>query len=380
MAGSLLKRNDVWYLRYELPRRSDGRRRQKMVACPSLNKRQAEEKLRRILSEIHIGTYIDPSSTSLQEYFEKWMGYTQANLAPSTAHGYKRCIDCYILPAIGDYCLDKLQPLQLQDLLSTLLKSGRVDRTGGLSAKTVYNIHGILHVALRQAVRWRLLAVNPMDAVEPPKLRRREMHVASSRDIAALLGAVGKSDYRIPIMIALATGMRRGEVLGLKWEDLGIEKCTLNVRRSITQIPGCKPAPKEPKTGRARIVAIPLSIVKLLQAHQAEQLRSAHANDQDWICTHPDGSPITPNAMTKSFMRIRDKLGIKISFHGLRHTQATELILAGVPVRVVSERLGHANTTITQDVYGHVLPHAQREAADVIERMLSVANETAGES
>ncbi len=147
------------------------------------------------------------------------------------------------------------------------------------------------------------------------------------------------------------------------------------MRRSMSQVPGREPFTKEPKTGQQRTIGIPESLVQELTQHREEQLRFREAAgdtrpDEGWICTHPDGRHITPNALTRGFMRLRDKAGTPISFHGLRHTLATELLMAGVPVRTVSEVLGHANSSVTLDIYGHVLPRSRQHAADLAGAMM----------
>lgn len=380
--GCVFKRGSAWYIRYDLPPGRDGKRRQKMVSCRGMTKRQAEQRLHELQAEAGRGGYIDASNLSMADYLDHWMAHVTTALSPTTVSGYRGIIARYIRPELGHIRVSELQPLVLQEFLRDL---GKADKTTGrkaLSAKTIYNVHGVLHSALGQGVRWRMLQTNPADAIDPPKLRRKEMATADAAQVAALMASIERSSIRIPVLIALATGMRRGEVCGLQWQDFDAERGTLTVKRSMAQVSNQPPIAKGPKTENWRVVPIPLSVVKALRAHRSQQLANklrlgfGYAPDEGWICTRAEGTHLTPNAVTRAFSRLRDKLGIGISFHGLRHTQATALLMAGVPARVVSERLGHANTTMTLNVYGHVLPHAQQQAVDVIDRLLGGASQT----
>lgn len=169
--------------------------------------------------------------------------------------------------------------------------------------------------------------------------------------------------------------MRRGEVLGLTWDDFDAERRTLTVRRALSQVGPTQVIVKEPKTGRSRSVVIHDSMVEELTKHRQWQLGLKEAlgceySDKGRICANPDGGMMTPSLLSKQFKRICRANRIDLTFHGLRHTQATTLITSGVPVRVVSERLGHSNTSITQDIYTHVLPHMQEKAAEVIGQLM----------
>ena len=360
MAGSLIKRGKTWFLRYELPRGADGERRQKMVACPGLNKRQAEEKLQDILRQLRTGNYVDPSGIPLWGHLDQWLRDRQADLAPATIQRYGEIIRLHINPEIGGVALANISPAHIQ-----LVCTRAAER--GLSSKTVTCIRGVLHAALHHAVRLQMLPSNPVDAIAPPRVRRSERAVADEDAIARLVAAASQSPYRIPILIGLATGMRRGEVVGLKWTDWDPGRSTLTVRRSICQLRDGRVFEKETKTGRPRVVAVPPQINTELECHRAGQPELA-----DWICTDPEGNRWTPDAITKGFKRLVRRIGLgQLNFHSLRHTQATMLILAGVPPKIVSDRLGHSTVQITQDLYTHLLPGSQDEAARIVGEVLS---------
>jgi len=182
----------------------------------------------------------------------------------------------------------------------------------------------------------------------------------------------GNTKYRIPILIVLATGMRRGEVLGLRWEDFNSQKRVLAVRRSLSQT-RTGVSVKEPKSGRARAVMVPRFLVDELLRHREEQrrhkaiLRDDYTPDDGWVCADETGRPFAPKWLGNQFRRLARSANVDVTLHGLRHTQATVLIMSGVPVKVVSERLGHSTVNITQDIYAHVLPHMQEQAVEVLD-------------
>ena len=208
---------------------------------------------------------------------------------------------------------------------------------------------------------------NPADAVDAPKQSKTEIKIATPEAIGALLRAAHGTPYYMPIYIAAATGMRRGEVLGLQWSDFDVAQSALTVRRALCYVPPGNVFTKEPKNRRARVVPIPRDLVDALVEHHKARPGTL------FICTLEDGHVITPGALDEAFRRIRKRAKVSVSLHGLRHSQATLLINAGIPVKVVSERLGHSTVQITQDIYTHVMPHMQQQAVSVIEEMLKDA-------
>jgi integrase len=220
--------------------------------------------------------------------------------------------------------------------------------------------------------------------VDPPRSVWPEIKAASQEGIVKLLQAVDKSRYRMPILIALATGTSRREVLALKWEDLDRTAKTLSFRPALSQLTAANVIVEEAKTGKSRTVAIHGAMVQGLVKHPEHQAwlkanLASEYHDEGWVCAKTDGIRMTPSLVSKEFKRLAGLVGVDVAFHGLRRTQAAGLIMSGVPVKVVSERLGHSNTTITQDVYSHVLPHMQEHAANIIGKIMDARDgEAAG--
>jgi integrase len=306
--------------------------------------------------------------------------YAEVNVAAKMFERYAEIIRVHLVPALGHHRLTKLQPLHIQAYYSLALQSGRKDGKGGLSAQTVIHHHRVLKDALHQAVRWRLLVRNPSDAVEPPRRKEREMQVLDDKQLGTLLkGAAGKSIY-VPILLAVTTGMRRGEILGLRWSDIDLNAGTLAVCQSLehTRVGGLKF--KQPKTRRSRrVVALPHFAVEALRKHRAAQGRTrlqagSDYKDHDLVCARWDGSPRNPGAVTRAFAKLIADLGLtKVRFHDLRHSHATQLLREGIHPKVVSERLGHSTVGITLDTYSHVTPNMQEEAAKRIDVALRSA-------
>jgi integrase len=360
--GTIIKRGQTYYIRFEADRKPDGSRWQVMKACPGMTYKQAQQALRDMESQVAQDEYLPETDQTVGAFLENWLQLISTSVAISTWTLYHLIVTCHLIPTLGHIKLSKLTPMRIQTAYKSLQNG-----PPPLAAKTVKNIHGVLHRALEQAVRWQLLKTNPAGAVNPPRVRRPDIQVASPQELAQLQEAVRGTEWHLPILIALSTGMRRGEICALQWQDFDPTAHLLLVRRALSRIRDTQIQVKDPKSGRARVVTINPSLVAALEQHRAHSPYTAPA---DWICARADGTALNPSTLTKAFTKIATRLGLSITFHSLRHSQATTLIAAGVPVKVVSERLGHASVGITQDIYTHVLPAMQQHAADVVEQLL----------
>lgn len=369
------KRGDTWYIRYELPPKPDGSRGQKMEACLGMTKKQAQDKLDEIKRQIRLGIYVDTPVIRFSDYLKEWAEYKRPRLAEKTWERYEEMINNNIIPFIGHYQLDAIRAIHLETFYSKLLTSGRKNGTGGLSAKTIKNIHGIIHCALEQAVKWQYLYRNPATMLELPRYIRPEAKSATEEQVYKVLDAFEGTIYEIPVLLMLGTGMRRGEVCALRWEDFDAGRRLLVVRHSLSQTKqGVKM--KETKTGKRRVVKLPEEIVTKLLAHEKvqEAWKKEYAgkyHDAGFICTNEYGRYIDPHYLTEKFRRTVGHLGIDVTPKNLRHTQATLLMgEANIPAKIVQERLGHSTITTTMDIYSHVQPHMQDAAADYMNELL----------
>lgn len=381
MKGHIRKRGkNSWAIAIYVGRDDRGRPKYKWHTVRG-GKRQAEDECARLLNQLTTGEYVEPTRTTVGDYLERWLNdYARTNVAGKTFERYAEIIQKHLIPALGHHRLAKVQPLHIQAYYSLALQSGRKDGKGGLSAQTVLHHHRILKDALKQAVRWRLLARNPADAVEPPRPTDREMQVLDETQTALLLKHAQKKGLYIPILLAVTTGLRRGEILAARWGDLDLEAGTLAVCQSLEHTKAGGLVFKQPKTRRSRrVVALPTFVTEALRRHRAAQARlrlqagSAYA-DHDLICPRWDGNPRTPGAVTRSFTKLIAELSVpRVRFHDLRHSHATQLLRQEVHPKIVSERLGHSTVGITLDTYSHVIPGMQEEAAKRIDTALRAA-------
>lgn len=347
-----------------------GKRRRKWHTVRG-TKRDADRALTKILAEVDANTYAEPSKLTLGEYLQRWLrDYAQPKTAVKTRERYTEIIDLHLVPALGHVRLSKLQPIHLQQYYAEALQAGRKDgRPGGLSAQTVLHHHRLLHKALETAVRWQLIGRNVADAVEPPRPERHEMKALTEDEITRLLGAARGHWLYVPILLAVTTGLREGEILGLRWQDVDHQAGTLAVRQVLQRTDNGLIF-KEPKTQKSRrSVTLPAFVVEFLRRHREEQAALKDQLETEYqeyglVCPRADGRPRCPTTVIPSLTAILSRAGLpRVRFHDLRHTHASLLLSQGVHPKVVSERLGHSTISITLDTYSHVLPGMQEEVA-----------------
>lgn len=380
MKGHIRKRGErSWAIVLDLGRDASGKRRQKWHSVKG-TKRDAERELSKLINALYTGDYVEPSKMRVSEYLTQWLAdYAKTNVSPKTYERYAQIIENSIAPKLGNYRLAELRPLHIQGMYSDALREGRRDGKGGLSAQTVLHFHRVLHKALAQAVKWQLLARNPADAVDPPRPEKKSMRALDEGETAELLRLVDGSSLFVPVLIAVTTGLRRGEILALRWQDIDIDSGQATIARSLEQTKNGLRY-KRPKTERgSRNVALPSYTIDVLNRHRAEQaerrLRLGPVyEDNNLICARDDGAAIPPDTLSTNFAStIRRSKMPHVRFHDLRHTHATQLLKQGVHPKVVSERLGHSKIGITLDTYSHVMPGMQEDAAQKVDLALRLA-------
>jgi integrase len=310
---------------------------------------------------------------SVGGFLAAWLTHVRGRVRRVTFEGYEVLVRRHALPALGALELAALRPLHLQDLYGRLLAGGAGRRP--LAAGTVLNLHLVLTQALGQAVRWELLAANPAAGAQPPRPRRAAPLVADPALLERLLAATAGSVYELPCALAVATGMRRGELLALRWSDLSRERRQARVVRSL-QPTQAGLVFEEPKTRRSRrTVVLPAFLDRYLDAQQQRQSARRLAAAGAWrelglVIDRGDGAPLNPDTLSTGWARFLSRQGLpRLRFHDLRHAHATLLLLQGVHPKIVSERLGHASIGITLDTYSHVLPSLQNDAADAFDTL-----------
>jgi len=305
----------------------------------------------------------------VRSYLEQWLGHMRGRVRPSTHRGYRGLLHQYAIPAIGSMKLSDLHPLQLQHLYDDLLSTPERGRSRtGLSTGTVLNLHRVLVQSLGWAVRWGLIGTNPASAAQPPRPRRPEFVAVDQPLAERILALVSGTRLELPVAIAIATGLRRGEILALRWRDMDEDYSVAHVRRSVEPVDGH--TFQEPKTARSRrAVVLPGFLRPYLERQRADQARRRGRLGDAWregdlVVDAGDGWALNPVTLSGAWGKFVRRHGLPpLRFHDLRHGHATLMLLQGVHRKIVSERLGHSSIGITLDIYSHVLPSMQSEAA-----------------
>jgi integrase len=378
MKGHIRERSPGhWAIVIDVRHPENGKRRRRWHSLRG-TKRQAQVECARLIAELRGGAYIDPSKVGLSQYLEQWLAHMRALVSPNTHERYAELVRKSIIPLIGNTNLSKLQALQISSAYSKALAQGRRDGKGGLSQRTVHHMHRVLRQSLQQAVRWQLIARNPTDAVRPPKVDRASMRTLDNDQTAALLETLRPTRMFVPVLLAVLCGLRRGEIVALRWRALDLEARRLAVVASTEQTrAGVRE--KEPKGRKGRVVDLPSIVVEQLRRHrlrQAEEMLKigVRQSEQTHIVTRTDGEPLQPRSVTHEWHRLLATNGLpRVRFHDLRHTHASHLLAEGVHPKIVMERLGHSSIGITLDIYSHALPTMQAEAAGLIDEALRAA-------
>jgi len=349
---------------------STGKRRQQWVSVKG-NKKDAERKLAELLHQIDTGGFVRPAKVTVAEFLDRWLhDYAWPNLAPRTAEGYEQIIRGHLVPGLGYIPLTELRPEHLQRYYSEKLASGRRDGKGSLSPRTVRHHHMTLHGALQSAVKWGLLARNPADGVDAPRYQAHEMRTLNEDDIRIFLAAAHPTPYYALFYLALFTGMRRSELLALRWNDIDLDLAQVSVVRTLHQLHDRKIVFRAPKTAKGRrTVARPPSAALRLREHRQKQeavrvCLGIPLQGDDLVFSQPDGRPLLPDTVTHAWVKLARRTGLSgVRFHDARHSHASLMLKAGIHPKVVQERLGHASIQITLDTYSHIAPGLQAAAA-----------------
>ena len=384
MAGYIRRRGkDRWQVTVDLGKDpTTGRRRRRFLPVRG-TKRDAERALAEALHQRDTGIDVSPGKLTVADYLRRWLrDYAAQSVAASTLERYTGIVEHHLIPALGSLRLRDLRPAHIQATYGRALAAGgRVDgAAGGLSPRTVLHHHRLLREALGHAVRWQLIARNPADAVTAPRPGRAEMRVLDSEQAGQLLEVAAGTPYYALIYLALATGARVGELLGLRWQDIDLDRRTLHITRSARRFAGQGVIFQETKTHRSRRpVALSPEMVALLREHRRSQAEQRLAvgpaySDRGLVFASPTGQPVDGSNLRRAFRRILSDAGLpRLRFHDLRHTAATLMLRSGAHPKVVSERLGHATVSLTLDTYSHVLPDLQRDAAEALDGILPPA-------
>ena len=363
--GSLHQRpNGTWRAQLSV----DGRR----ISKGFKTKAEAQEWLRNTQTQVESGFDYHAGKITLAEYLPVWLENHRVTLRPKTADQYQRIIEKHILPRLGGTQVKNLRITRVEQFYSELVQSG-------LGVRTVRIVHTILHRAFEKALRYGLVVSNPTQGATLPRYKQGEMQVLDESQVTQFLVAAQDSPYQALYFLALTTGMRQGELLGLKWIDLQWHSGALLVQRQVQDIRGQGTIYQEPKTRASRrTIKLGEVTLQVLRLHRERQqaLKASAGNrwkENDLIFPSKIGSPLDPSNLRLDYKRVLETAGLpKIRFHDLRHTAASLMLNHGVPVIVASKRLGHSKPSITLDIYGHLYQEMQVEVAKKMDELVSL--------
>jgi integrase len=374
------KRGKTWMFTVEQGRDPVTGQRRRPQYSGYRTKRDAERAHADLVSRVQRGDYVADSHETVAEFLAAWLDGTAHRVRPSTLESYGRNLRTHAIPVIGHKRLQALTGSDLNALYSKLLADGRRNGPGGLKPRTVRYIHTIIHRALKDALRWNKVTRNVADAADPPShtaSKPPEMTTWTADHVRSFLAHVNDDRLAAVWRLAATTGMRRGELCGLKWIDVDLDTARVAVRRALVQV-GYAIEWSTPKTERGRRnVALDANTVTALREHRARQAAERLAigvayHDHGLVFCREDGQLIHPERLSRLFERHRTAARLpKIRLHDLRHTHATLALQAGIHPKVVSERIGHADIALTLNTYSHAIPALQESAATLIAELIS---------
>ena len=362
--------NGAWRHRRQVKRRGFATKSAAMRAMTQLR------------TEAETGTYVVPRTETVATWMAVWFETLDAYVKPSTADFYRRVGKRYVVPKLGSIPLQMLDAQHLNAMYAEMLRTGRKSGRGGLSVATVRHVHVVIGKALDAALRAGRIKSNPARSASPPTMRsaeKPEMRTWSAAEVARFLDFEAGSRYEAPFAFLAFTGCRRGEVLGLTWSDVDLGGGQVSIRRTITVVDGAIHRSASTKTGRGRSIRLQPDLVSILKAWRKRQLLErvalgAEYADDDLVFCQADGRPYHPNHFSREFDRRLKRHGMPvIRLHDLRHSYATMALAAGVPAKVVADRLGHGSVMITLDLYSHVMPAVEAEHADLVGSLITSA-------
>jgi integrase len=369
--GNLSKRGrSSWRLKFDTTPDAAGKRQTKFVTLRG-TRRQAQEQANKILVAVASGHHVDPSRETVADFVERWLhDWAASNVSNKTYTRYAELLRLHVCARVGNLSIQTLRPTDLQGIYTAMADEGFAERTR-------LHAHRVVNRMLGHASKWGVVVRNVASAVDAPRVKApREIEVLSASEVQTVLERLRGCPLYTIASVLLASGLRRGEVLALRWQDVDLDRGTLRVERALEETTRGGLQIKSPKTKRSRrAVTMPPSTVTLLREHRKAQqeqrlaLGLGRLSDDAPVFSNWNGSLRSPNALSKLWRRTMKRAGLKVSLHSLRHTHASTLIASGLDVLTISRRLGHATPVLTLTTYGHLFKTDDR-AAQIMEKIL----------
>lgn len=376
------EKKKFWEVRYDAPRTGEGGRNQKYKGGFKLE-REAKAYLAEQESNINRKTYIEPQKMFLFQYLNNWLDDKKDEISPTTYCGYEVNIRCHINPYIGGIQLQDLKAAHIKDLYKKLkkdreVKVGRgVRKFKGLSGTSIQYVHRVLSKALEDAYREETIAKNPAKLVTPPPKEKFKAEFLPANQIREMLDKFRDDEMFMPVYLSIVLGLRRGEVLGLQWQDIDFDNRIIHIRNNYVMDNGKPTLRGDTKTEMStRDIVITERIIQVLKEHQHKQRKLRMQLGQayrvsNFVCTWSDGQPFNPSHVSRGFSLRMKKYGLPmVRFHDLRHSNAALMISKNVPMKGASDRLGHSTIAITNDLYGHIERSVQEQIAETIDKAI----------
>jgi integrase len=373
MKGSIAQRGKhSWEVRVDLGADPETHKRRRRIETIKGPKREAQRRLAELLVDSNRGTLaVRPGRLTVRDLLAAWLdGYVTTNCSVRTQDSYRSIVDTHLNPGIGHILLKNLQPTDIQRYYSSVLNEK------GLSPRTVHHQHRVLSEALKYGVKQGWLVRNPCEMTDPPRPRKTPMKTLTPEEVGVLLEAAKTSPFYPAIVAAVNSGLRQGELLGLRWRDVNLDLAFFSVSQVLYKRRGVCEF-KEPKSDHSRRkVNLTPTLALFLRQHRNE--RGAEALKlgrlltlDDLVFSDAKGRPVEPGSLTHAFRKTADSVGLKCRFHDLRHTFASLMLMAGANAKVVSEALGHSSVGFTLDTYSHLLPTMQKTAMSNLDKLLA---------
>jgi len=386
MAGSIIRRGKSSFrLCVSSGFDSDGNRIRHIKTIRTNSRKEAEIELARFIAEVEDPQYVRPSKMKFREFTNKWLAeYAMPNLSERTIWGYQKHLEIRLIPYFGNMVMEQITPFVIQKFYNSLRRDNeRKDgKTGKLSEMTIRQIHLFLSSLFEKAVKWQFISVNPIKRVDAPKVKKQNYSVYDTPQLDIAFEIIDKEalKYKLIFTLAAICGLRRGEVLGLRWSDVELTKRKLNINQVSQYIKDKGIIFKKPKTHNSqRILSIPEPLIGLFEEYRIEQdcLKKQVGSlwqNSELLFTQWDGTPMFPDSISKWFYRLVKKNKLPhLCFHGLRHTSASIMVSKGIDIKTVSGILGHADIQTTLNIYAHVLETKKIEAADKMADLIKLS-------
>lgn len=383
--GLYFREGRGWYAVVEHAKK--GGKRDRRWYGPFAAKDDARDERDKRRNEARQGVDLDPRKTTFGVFLDRWIAYQETKptpVAPRTLGGYKGIVETRLRPSLGDVPMRKLTAMRLSETVASWSKGKRLDgREGTISPRSVVANVRVLRIALRQAARWRLISHELAASVEAPRTDRATAVFVQVSDVAAVCAAARAAGFYAATAVCLGLGLRRGELLGLKWSDLDLDEGVVRIERALQRIDHkLVTAPPKTKLSR-RTLAAPRFVIDALREHRAPILSLRMRNglgkipDDHFVFGNPNGGALDPDSFCKRFRKAMKDAGLNVHLHSLRHGYAVLNLEAGTDLKVISANLGHSSIRLTADTYSHLTATLQRDAADRFDVLLDAAEKRA---